>query len=39
VQRSGVQILAGIRSRNKVIRIAGSTAAELERKLREHFTV
>lgn len=39
VPRSAVQVVAGIRSRNKVIRIAGRSAAELQQKLREHFTV
>ena len=39
VPRSTVQVVAGERSRNKVIRIAGRTGAELQRMLREHFTV
>jgi uncharacterized protein len=39
VPRSAVQVVAGERSRNKVIRIAGRTAAEVQRMLREHFTV
>jgi uncharacterized protein (TIGR00251 family) len=39
VPRSSVQILAGERSRNKVIRIAGCSGAEVQQKLREHFTV
>jgi uncharacterized protein (TIGR00251 family) len=39
VPRSAVQVLAGERSRNKVIRIAGRTAAELQQMLRAHFTV
>jgi uncharacterized protein YggU (UPF0235/DUF167 family) len=39
VPRGAVQILAGERSRNKVIRVAGRTAAELEQMLRVHFTV
>jgi hypothetical protein len=37
--RGAVQVLAGTKSRNKVIRIAGRTAAELQQMLREHFTV
>ena len=39
VPRSAVQVLAGERSRNKVIRIAGRTAGELEQMLRVHFSV
>jgi uncharacterized protein (TIGR00251 family) len=39
VPRGAVHVLAGERSRNKVIRIAGRTAAELEQMLRAHFTV
>jgi uncharacterized protein YggU (UPF0235/DUF167 family) len=39
VPRSTVQVVAGERSRNKVIRIAGRTGAEVQRMLREHFTV
>jgi uncharacterized protein (TIGR00251 family) len=39
VPRSAVQVLTGERSRNKVIRIAGRTGAELQGMLREHFTV
>lgn len=39
VPRSAVQVLTGERSRNKVIRIAGRTAAELQQMLRTHFTV
>ncbi len=39
VPRGAIQILAGERSRNKVIRIAGRTAAELQQMLRVHFTV
>lgn len=39
VPRGAVQILAGERSRNKVIRVTGRTAAELEQMLRVHFTV
>ncbi len=39
VPRSAVQVLTGERSRNKVIRIAGRTAAELQQMLRGHFTV
>jgi uncharacterized protein (TIGR00251 family) len=39
VPRSAVQVLAGERSRNKVIRIAGRTSAELQQMLRAHFTV
>ena len=39
VPRSAVQVIAGERSRNNVIRIAGRTAAELQQMLRAHFTV
>ncbi len=39
VPRSAVQVVTGERSRNKVIRVAGRTAAELLSKLRDHFTV
>jgi uncharacterized protein YggU (UPF0235/DUF167 family) len=39
VARSAVQVVTGERSRNKVIRIAGRTAAELQQMLRAHFTV
>ena len=39
VPRSAVQVVTGERSRNKVIRIAGRTAAELQQMLRAHFTV
>ena len=39
VPRGAFQVVTGIRSRNKVIRINGRTAAELQRMLREHFTV
>ena len=39
VPRSAVQVLTGERSRNKVIRIAGRTASELEQMLRKHFSV
>lgn len=39
VPRGAVQVVAGIRSRNKVIRIAGRSAAEVEQMLRAHFTV
>jgi uncharacterized protein len=39
VPRSAVQVLAGERSRNKVIRIAGRTASELQQMLRKHFSV
>jgi uncharacterized protein (TIGR00251 family) len=39
VPRGAVQVVAGIRSRNKVIRVAGRGAAELQQMLREHFTV
>jgi uncharacterized protein YggU (UPF0235/DUF167 family) len=37
--RSAVQVVAGQRSRNKIVRIAGCRGAEVQRKLREHFTV
>jgi uncharacterized protein (TIGR00251 family) len=39
VPRGAVQVVTGERSRNKVVRINGRTAAELQRMLREHFTV
>jgi uncharacterized protein (TIGR00251 family) len=39
VPRASVQLVAGERSRNKVIRVVGRSAAELEQRLREHFTV
>jgi uncharacterized protein len=39
VPRSAVQIVAGERSRNKIIRIAGCSGADVLRRLREHFTV
>jgi uncharacterized protein (TIGR00251 family) len=39
VPRSAVQVVIGERSRNKVVRIAGRSASELELLLREHFRV
>jgi hypothetical protein len=39
VPRSSVQIVAGERSRNKIVRIAGCSSSDVMRKLREHFTV
>jgi uncharacterized protein len=39
VPRNAVQLVAGDRSRNKVIRIAGRTSSELEQSLRRHFSV
>ena len=39
VPRSAVQVVAGERSRNKLIRIAGRTGAEIQQMLRDHFTV
>jgi len=39
VPRSAVQVVAGERSRNKIVRIAGCNGADVQRKLREHFTV
>jgi uncharacterized protein (TIGR00251 family) len=39
VPQAAVQVVAGERSRNKVIRIAGRSAAELQQRLRKHFTV
>ncbi len=39
VPRASIQVVAGERSRNKVIRIGGCSGAEVLRKLREHFTV
>jgi uncharacterized protein (TIGR00251 family) len=39
VPRTAVQLVSGDRSRNKVIRVAGRTASELEQSLRRHFSV
>jgi uncharacterized protein len=39
VPRSTVQVVAGERSRNKIVRIVGCSGAEVQRRLREHFTV
>ena len=39
VPRAAVQVVTGDRSRNKVIRITGRSAAELQERLRVHFTV
>ncbi len=39
VPRSAVQVVAGERSRNKMVRIVGCSGAEVQRRLREHFTV
>jgi hypothetical protein len=39
VPRAAVQVVAGERSRNKVIRVSGRSAAELQQRLRQHFTV
>jgi hypothetical protein len=39
VPRSAVQVVSGERSRNKLIRIAGCSGSDVQRKLREHFTV
>jgi uncharacterized protein len=39
VPRSAVHVVTGERSRNKVIRVAGRTATELQQMLREHFSV
>jgi uncharacterized protein len=39
VPRSAVHVVTGERSRNKVIRVAGRSAAELQQMLREHFSV
>jgi uncharacterized protein (TIGR00251 family) len=39
VPRGAVQVVAGERSRNKVIRVQGRSAAELQQMMREHFTV
>jgi uncharacterized protein len=39
VPRSAVQLVTGDRSRNKVIRISGRSAAELQQMLNKHFTV
>jgi uncharacterized protein len=39
VPRSAIQVVAGEQSRNKIVRIVGCTGAEVQRRLREHFTV
>ena len=39
VPRGAVQVVTGERSRNKVVRIAGRSAAELALLLRERFTL
>jgi uncharacterized protein len=39
VPRSSVQLVAGEQSRNKIVRIAGFSGADVQRRLREHFTV
>jgi uncharacterized protein (TIGR00251 family) len=39
VPRAAVHVLAGTKSRNKLIRIAGRSATELQQMLRKHFTV
>jgi uncharacterized protein len=39
VPRSAVHVATGERSRNKLIRVAGRTATELQQMLREHFSV
>jgi uncharacterized protein len=39
VPRTSVQIVTGERTRIKTVRIAGCSGAEVQRKLREHFTV
>jgi uncharacterized protein (TIGR00251 family) len=39
VPRYAVQVVAGERSRNKIVRIAGCSGSDVQRKLREHFTV
>jgi uncharacterized protein (TIGR00251 family) len=39
VPRSAVQVVAGERSRHKIIRIVGCSGAEVQRMLRDHFTV
>jgi uncharacterized protein len=39
VPRASVQVVSGERSRNKTVRIAGRSSAEVLRRLREHFTV
>jgi uncharacterized protein (TIGR00251 family) len=39
VPRSAVQVVSGERSRNKLIRIAGWSSSDVQRKLRDHFTV
>ena len=39
VPRASVQVVSGERSRNKTVRIAGCSGADVLRRLREHFTV
>ena len=39
VPRASVQVVAGERSRNQLIRIAGCSGSDVQRKLRDHFTV
>jgi uncharacterized protein (TIGR00251 family) len=39
VPRASVQVVGGERARNKLIRVVGRSAAELQQRLREHFTV
>jgi hypothetical protein len=39
VPRASVQVVSGERSRNKIVRIAGCSSADVLRRLREHFTV
>lgn len=39
VPRSSVQVVAGEQSRNKIVRIMGCGGADVQRRLREHFTV
>jgi hypothetical protein len=39
VPRSAVHVVAGERSHNKIVRIAGFSGDEVQRRLRKHFTV
>lgn len=39
VPRGAVQVVIGERSRNKVVRIVGRSAAELQQRMQDHFSV
>jgi uncharacterized protein (TIGR00251 family) len=39
VPRSAIRILTGANTRDKVVRVSGHSASELELALQEHFTV